>query len=588
VDVGPGWGGAQVAYGDAGSGSVGTLSLIGASAAAPAPTLVTIAGSALKIDLIWDSSVASAPATFMAGVIAAAQAYEADFSNAVTIDLDIGYGEIAGTALGSGALGESESYLQSVSYGGLLAALASHNSDATTAAVLASLPAAAPVSGTLWVTTAQAKALGLAPANGTALDGYIGLSSAYPFTYNTSSGVASGSFDFNGVISHEISEVMGRQMFTGGAVGSYSNSYTLLDLLHYSASGVRDFSASIPGYFSPNGGASNGGNFNTVSGGDAADWASSMGNNAYDAFSNSGVVNPVTSGDLTEMNAIGWTLNSGSTPTPPPVVPPPGGVAVTPVTASLAAAQGASGLTANTPIAKLTATGGVAGDPVTIQLGGTSASAFKLTAGAANTATLSTGSAGLAGGTNGRLYALTLTATDTTTGLSSTPSAFDIVVGGNSGDTVSVAAIVGSSAKATPTFIYGLAGNDTLNGTGMTGKLWFDGGAGADTMTGGSGPNTYLYNATSDSTASAMDVITNFSSSKDYIDLTGIGSMHLTFAGLTAGSKLAADTIAYQTSGPNTYLYVNTSGTSESLTATNMKIELNGWQAIGTNNILHN
>ncbi len=576
------------AYGDLSvGGSNGVGSWI-ASLAAPAPTTVTTSGSALTIKITWDSSVASAPTAFMTGVIAAVQAYETNFTNAVTVNIDVGYGEIAGTTMGNGALGESESYLQSVSYASLVAALKVHNSDATTAAVIASLPATAPVSGTIWVTTAQAKALGLSSANGTAIDGYIGLASSYGFTYNTSGGVAAGTYDFNGVVSHEITEVMGRLMLTGGSIGSYANSYGLLDLLHYSAPGTRDFSATTPGYFSADGGVTNGGNFNTVSGGDAADWASSMGNNAYDAFSNAGVVNPVTSGDITEMNALGWTLATSSTPTPPPgpVAPPPSAVAITAITASLAAAQGGARLTANSPLATLTAVGGTAGDPVTYTLGGTGAGSFRL-ATSGNIGTLSAGAAGVAGGTNGAVYALTLSATDTTTGLSSTPSAFDVVVAGSGNDTVSIATLVGAASQATPTFIYGLGGNDRLNASGMTGKLWIDGGAGADTMTGGSGPNNYLYNAAGDSTASAMDIITNFNASKDFIDLTGIGSTHLTFVGSVLGNKLAADSIGLQISGFNTYVYVNTSGAAESLTATNMKIDLSGWQQLGSNNILH-
>jgi Ca2+-binding RTX toxin-like protein len=87
---------------------------------------------------------------------------------------------------------------------------------------------------------------------------------------------------------------------------------------------------------------------------------------------------------------------------------------------------------------------------------------------------------------NGKLYALKLTANDTTTGASSPASPLDVVVGSSSTDIVSLATLVGSAKTATPTFIYGLAGKDTINGTGMTGELWFAGGAGADKITGGS------------------------------------------------------------------------------------------------------
>jgi hypothetical protein len=585
-------------YGDLSSaGGSATSTKTAGISAPPAPITVTTAGSGLAVHITWESSVASAPSAFTAGVIAAVTAFETKFTNAVTIDIAIGYGTIANTAMSAGALGESESYLQYVSYASLRSVLSSHNTDATDASVLASLPATAPVGGYLWVTTAQAKALGLAAPGGTGLDGYIGLASNYAFSYGGN--VASGTYDFNGVVAHELTEVMGRLMLTGGSIGPYAHSYSLLDLLHYSAPGVRDFASSVPGYFSIDGGVTNGGAFNTVSGGDAADWASSMGSNSYNAFSNAGIANVVSSGDIAEMNAIGWTLTTSSTPSTPspapspppapgPVPTPPGAVAIASVGNALAATQGTTGLQANTSLATLTAVGGTAGNPIAYTLGGTGAGSFAKFANRNNTATLSTGAAGVLGRTNGAVYALTLSATDTTTGLSSTPSAFGVVVASGGNDVVPLAALVGAASKVAPTFIYGLGGNDTLNGAGMTGKLWLDGGAGADTMTGGSGPNRYLYNAKTDSTASAMDIVTNFSASKDFIDLTGIGSTALTFVGGIFGNKLAAGSVGFQISGFNTFVYVNTSGAAEALAAADMKIDLNGWQLIGANNILHN
>jgi len=583
-------------------GNSGAMTFHSTAAAAPAPTLVTTTGSALKIDIVWESSVASAPSAFTSAVIAAAQYMESQFNNAVTINIDVGYGTIAGGSLGAGALGESDTYLQLVSYSSLLAALQAHNSDATTASVLASLPTTAPVSGTVWLTTAQAKALGFATANNASLDGYVGFSANSAYTYTDANGVAAGTYDFNGVALHEISEVMGRMLLTGGSVGSTSHSYSLLDLLHYSSAGVRDFSASTPGYFSIDGGVTNGGTFNTVSGGDAGDWASSMGANAFDAFSSSGVVDTLTSGDLTELNAIGWTANTGSTtptptPTPPPPPPPPpppvppvappGGVIVADVGSSVAALQGTNGLNAKSAMMSMTEAGGVAGDPVTYTLGGTGAGSFAVTQ-TKNAATLFTGSAGVTGGANGKVYALTVTLTDTVSHESSAASPIDIVVAGSGNDTVSVAKLVGSASAGVPTFIYGLAGNDTINASGMTGKLWIDGGAGADTITGGSGVNTYVYGSTADSTVSASDLITNFMTGKDHIDLTGIGSAALTFAGYDLGNKIGANSIAYQYSGMNTFLYVNTTGASESLSAANMKIALSGWVPVSTLNITHN
>jgi Ca2+-binding RTX toxin-like protein len=191
------------------------------------------------------------------------------------------------------------------------------------------------------------------------------------------------------------------------------------------------------------------------------------------------------------------------------------------------------------------------------------------------------------GGTNGKLYALTVTATDSTLAVSSSAGALNVVIGGSGADTINLASMTGIVTSA-PTFIYGLAGNDTINGAGMTGKLYIDGGAGADTMTGGSGGNVYEYASVSDSTPSAMDIIKNFNATMDVIDLTGLG-VHLgTPAALASNAtSIAADSIDWQTSSGNTFVYVNDAGSSEALSAANMKIELAGNIALTSSNIAH-
>ena len=56
----------------------------------------------------------------------AVQFLESQFSNPCTITIDVGYGEVLGSALGGGVLGESETYLSSISYSALADALKSH------------------------------------------------------------------------------------------------------------------------------------------------------------------------------------------------------------------------------------------------------------------------------------------------------------------------------------------------------------------------------------------------------------------------------------------------------------------------------
>jgi hypothetical protein len=146
------------------------------------------------------------------------------------------------------------------------------------------------------------------------VDGYVGFSSsANIFDYDNSNGVTAGQYDFYGVVAHEISEVMGRQMMSGQPFAG-TTAYEPLDLFHYSSAGQRIFSGTTPGYFSIDGGQTNLDSFNTNSNGDFADWAASAGNDAFLAFSPSGVVNAITATDLKEMDILGWDAHS------PPVI----------------------------------------------------------------------------------------------------------------------------------------------------------------------------------------------------------------------------------------------------------------------------
>jgi hypothetical protein len=465
----------------------------------PSNTTALANGSAstspFVINIIWDASVSSAPAGFIAGVQAAVQYLESQFSDPVTINIAVGYGEVNGTPMGSGALGESITGLNEFSYSQLTGALASDaktSVDRGVVASLASLPSSIE-SSTFWASNAEAKALGLAAGNGPALDGAVGFSSIYGFDYNVADGVSG--YDFNGTVLHEITEVMGRTMLIGGSFRGLSPSYEAADLVHYSAPGAHTLFSG--GYFSVDGGVTRLGDFN-AGGGDPGDWASSVADDSFDAIATPNVVNAVTANDLTLMDAIGWdpagSIASSPPPPPPPSPPPPSAVTIT--------------------------------------------------------------------GTPGN-------------------------------DTIIVAKIV-TTGPATPTFICGLAGNDTIDATGMTGAMSATGGAGADKMTGGLGQNSYLF-AVGDSTPSSMDVVTNFHAA-DVLDFSGLGSA-LTYGGNIPaahgnGKKsvqptVAAHSVGWQQSAGNTFVYVNTSGSSESLTSANMKVELMGSVSLGSSNIMH-
>src|SRR5262249_56313788 len=128
-----------------------------------------------------------------------------------------------------------------------------------------SLPASDPTpggNGHYWVATSEAKAIGLSGPS-SATDGFIGFAKqGVNFTYNTTNGgpVAPGTYDFFGVAAHELTAELGRAVLVGGTVdtnnGPVTNSFEPMGLFHYSGNGVRDFSGTKAGDFSPDGAGS--------------------------------------------------------------------------------------------------------------------------------------------------------------------------------------------------------------------------------------------------------------------------------------------------------------------------------------------
>jgi hypothetical protein len=258
--------------------------------------------SPFVVNIIWDRSVQSAPSGFAASVLAAVKELESDFNDPVTINIDVGYGEMGGSPMTG--LGASTSSIDYNSYSRLRSALAADATTAADASALASLSNVRPTSPGYYMTSAEAKALGLASARGTGIDGWIGFSSTYKYTYNDSSGVVRGTYDLKGVVLHELTEVMGRTLWTSSA------NPNVYQLFHYSSPGVIDYSSTKPGYFSIDGGKTSLAAFNTNLAGDAGDWASSVKNDAADAFASAGVVNTFSSADVTALDVIGWNADS--------------------------------------------------------------------------------------------------------------------------------------------------------------------------------------------------------------------------------------------------------------------------------------
>ncbi len=292
------------------------------------------AGSGLIINVTYDASVANAPAAFKADVAAVVSYLESKFSDSVTININVGFGEVDGLSMSGGAIGQSMYFVDPFSYTQIKNAMTADATSASDLSSVATLPSSDPTNGgTFYVTTANGKALGL--LSGSYTDGYVGFNSGMAFDYDNSDGVSAGTYDFQGVVLHEITEVLGRAMN-----GGQNATYYPLDLFHYSAPGVRTLSGTTPGYLSVDNGQTNLNTFNSNPGGDFGDWAGNT-IDAANAFGSTGVVSPFSAADLTAMDVIGWNLATGG-----PVV-----------TATLATDTGSSSTDKITSNATITGTG---------------------------------------------------------------------------------------------------------------------------------------------------------------------------------------------------------------------------------------
>ncbi|MFM2198904.1 MAG: hypothetical protein RLZZ505_2336 [Verrucomicrobiota bacterium] len=182
------------------------------------------------------------------------------------------------------------------------------------------------------LTTANAKALGYSVPD-TVTDAEITFSNSFPWDYDRSDGITSGTYDFVGIAIHEIGHALG---FISGVDVLDGNStspnffsdelFTFvspLDLFRYStastALGVIDWSAGTEvKYFSLDKGVTNLGGFSTGSvhgdGQQASHWKDNLGLGILDPTAAQGELLAFTTLDLTAFDVIGWT------PIPEPTV----------------------------------------------------------------------------------------------------------------------------------------------------------------------------------------------------------------------------------------------------------------------------
>ena len=262
---------------------------------------------------------ASVPLAARNALSNAANTIDSTFSNQATVNITVGWGDVAGTVLPSGALGASNSSILSYSTSAVLAALqkeAAPGSDPMKTSAVASLGDV--TSPTVLLTTAEAKALNLYSSAGT--DGYVGFDSTALWAFSQAGTFAANAYDFTATALHEITEVMGRISDYDGTPGNP----TLLDLYRFTAPGARALASAVTGgatnYFSTDHGTTNSGKFNTNSAGDLGDWATQAGgavaiHDQSAAFGTPGVKADFSSADYQLLDAIGWNLTSAASST---------------------------------------------------------------------------------------------------------------------------------------------------------------------------------------------------------------------------------------------------------------------------------
>jgi Ca2+-binding RTX toxin-like protein len=295
------------------------------------------------INISYDSSVDNAPPGFKDAVQAVVQYFESVITSPITLNLQFGYGEVAGQPMDASSVGESIVPSKVYDYATVAAALTGAATSADAKAAAATLPVSNPTGGgEFLVSSAEAKALGLEPGSSGAVDGFVGLSSAFSYSFDPNNRAVPGLYDAIGVLEHEISEVLGRRSYDGMAQTDAPPLYSALDLFKYASAGVRDFTPD--GSFFSVDGQTLLSQFNdaTQNSGDAGDWASSATPDSFDAFCPAGVELGMSATDLRALNVLGWNLQPESTGAPTAPAASTAAQATLTVTQDASLAQGAS------------------------------------------------------------------------------------------------------------------------------------------------------------------------------------------------------------------------------------------------------
>jgi hypothetical protein len=283
------------------------------------------------------NSISGLPSSYQQAITTAINFFETTITTNITVNLAFDWSSLGAGGPVADSFSSYLGYTYSRVYqaiqnvDGSLAASSVQRAAADT--LKANFPVDPTKGGQFWITTADARALGLNTSLA-ATDSTITLNSSDSFTWSQSGGIAAGTYDAVGVIEHEISEALGRTAFLGQSETNLINgsggklpTYNILDMFHYaaasnasnaspgSAAGALDepfvagYNASVQGYFSYNGSTVTlpfGSPSEIAAGDDVADWKSTVHGDSF-GFASTGVEGVVSTPDLETLNVLGYS-----------------------------------------------------------------------------------------------------------------------------------------------------------------------------------------------------------------------------------------------------------------------------------------
>ncbi|MBX7211831.1 MAG: NF038122 family metalloprotease [Verrucomicrobiaceae bacterium] len=178
------------------------------------------------------------------------------------------------------------------------------------ATATAALPVADPYGGTNFLMArGLAKGIGLIPSDATT-DGTFTFGTSFTYSYDPLNRAQAGKVDFIGVAYHEITEIMGRV----ARLNSTGNGNRPFDVFRFTAAATQSVNFTDANVYFSVDANTNLKVFNANgNGGDLGDWASGS-NDAFNAFSSSGVLNDLTPLDIRVMDVLGWNLAPPAAP----------------------------------------------------------------------------------------------------------------------------------------------------------------------------------------------------------------------------------------------------------------------------------